>query len=115
MGDFDDCAALRITEYAKVKARKVIMEKSKFEFSAVLPGAVAETTQDESKIYINEPRLAISMNFWITQIKGKTIAVFTVLRCYRLWLSGRVLVFGARGHGSNPGRANVLYSDQRNI
>ena len=47
------------------------MEKSKFEFSAVLPGAVAETTQDESKVYINEPRLAIVMNFWISQIKGK--------------------------------------------
>lgn len=113
MGDFDDCAAFRITEIAKVKARKMIMEKSKFEFSAVLPGAVAETTQDESKIYINEPRLAISMNFWITQIKGKTITALARYKYHRLWFSGRELVFGARGHGSNPGCTDTLYSDQR--
>ena len=47
------------------------MEKSKFEFSAVLPGTIAETTQDDTKVFINEPRLAICMNIWTAQIKGK--------------------------------------------
>ena len=49
------------------------MEKTKFEFSAILPGTIAETTQDETKVFINEPRLAICMNFWTAQLKGNRI------------------------------------------
>ena len=64
---------MRIMEIAKVKGRKIVMEKVKFEFAAILPGVVAETSQDGEKIFVNEPRLAIAMNFWISHIKGKSI------------------------------------------
>ena len=46
------------------------MERVKYEFAAILPGATAETPCDQNKVYINEPRLAITMNFWISKIKG---------------------------------------------
>ena len=68
---YDDLAGMRISEIAKVKAKKMILEKIRYEFCCILPGVVAETCQDESKIYINEPRLAIAMNFWTSLIKGK--------------------------------------------
>ena len=64
---------MRITEIAKIKGRKLIVEKVKYEFAAVLPGVVAETMQDSEKIFINEPRLAVAMNVWISQIKGKCL------------------------------------------
>ena len=62
---------MRIMEIAKVKGKKLLMEKVKFEFTAILPGVVAETSQDQEKIFVNEPRLAIAMNVWISHLKGK--------------------------------------------
>ena len=62
---------MRITEIAKVRAKKMILEKTKFEFTAILPGAISETNSEEDMVYINEPRLAICINLWTNQVKGK--------------------------------------------
>ena len=71
MGEgLDDCAAMRITEMAKVRAKKTILEKTKYEFTAILPGVLEETEKGEELIYMNEPRLAICINFWTDKIKG---------------------------------------------
>ena len=49
----------------------MILEKTKFEFTAILPGAISETNSEEDMVYINEPRLAICINLWTNQVKGK--------------------------------------------
>ena len=67
---YDECASFRVTEIAKVKGRRMIMERIKYEFAAILPGALAETSCDQNKVFVNEPRLAIAMNMWISKIKG---------------------------------------------
>ena len=55
---------------AKVRAKKTILEKTKYEFTAILPGVLEETANGEEMVYINEPRLAICINFWTDKIKG---------------------------------------------
>ena len=67
--DYDDFAALRVTEIAKLKAKGLIAEKVKFEFACVLPGTTAATVVD-GHVYVNEPRLVIALDMFNYKIKG---------------------------------------------
>ena len=60
---------------AKVRAKKTILEKTKYEFTAILPGVLEETASGEEMVFINEPRLAICINFWTDKIKGTQVFI----------------------------------------
>ena len=71
--DFKNWASIRVTELSKVRAKRVVMNKTIFELAIVLPGVISETPTNGSHIFAREPRLAVASNFWIHQIKGIAI------------------------------------------
>ena len=56
-------------EIAKLKAKGMIAEKTRFEFACVLPGITTSTVVD-GLIYVNEPRLVIALDLFNDKIKG---------------------------------------------
>ena len=66
----DNFCATRVVELCQVKAKKLIMAKSKYELSLICPGEVTESFKEEGKVFANEPRLAVCMNIWTTRITG---------------------------------------------
>lgn len=54
---------------AKIRAKNLIAEKVKFEFTCVLPG-VTTSTMEQDKISLNEPRLMVVMNLFTDKVKG---------------------------------------------
>ena len=66
----DNFCATRVIELSQVRAKKLIMGKSKFELTLVCPGEITECYKEEGKIYANEPRIAVGMNLWTIRISG---------------------------------------------
>ena len=67
--DYDDFAAVRITEISKLRAKGLIAEKNKYEFACVLPGITSSTVVD-GQVYVNEPRMVVALDMFNNKIKG---------------------------------------------
>ena len=71
-GLYEDCASTRILEIAKVRSKRLIMTKTKYEFVLVRPGEIAPVKLDKEKLSAEDPKMAILMSWWTDNIKGNS-------------------------------------------
>ena len=68
--EHDDACAIRVIEISQVRAKKLILTKTKVELALVLAGTITDDFHDKSKIYAKEPRIAVSLNMLADKVKG---------------------------------------------
>ena len=67
---YDDFATARSISIAKVRSSKLVLAKTKYEFTLLCPGEISNKPGDKGKIFMGEPRIALAMNVFTNQIKG---------------------------------------------
>ena len=68
---FDNFTTVRVLELSKVRSKKLILTKTKYELAVVCPGEVTNMPGNKDKVYAKEPRLMLALNVFTNQIKGK--------------------------------------------
>ena len=72
-GLYEDCASIRVLEMAKVRSKRLVMTKTRYEFAMVRPGEITPIKSEREKTSAEDPKMAVLMCWWTNNIKGKII------------------------------------------
>ena len=75
-GLFEDFASMRVVEIAKVRSKKLVMTKTRYEFALIRPGEVTPVANNDGKTSAEDPKLAVLMGWWTKNIKGNLKPTF---------------------------------------